>query len=293
MGQRHEGKHEIIGTGLSGLVGSRVVELLSSSYSFTDLSWQSSVDIRDRRAVFKRIGESGASSVFHFAAKTDVDGCENESSKGKESEAWQINVVGTKHVAEACKLYNKQLLYISTDFVFDGDHAPYSETDIPHPINFYGRTKFEGEQVVLQTIENPIIVRISFPYRKSFDQKKDLIRSVAEKINAGEEQQAITDQYIVPTFIDDIAYSLELLIKQRESGIFHVVGSQAVTPYELFEKIGFSLRIGPRLVPVAREAYYQGRAKRPYKSILKNDKITRLGAHLLTVDEGLAKIFTS
>src|SRR3989344_8889131 len=131
----------ILGTVLSGLIGSRVVELLTPEYTFKNLSLETGFDITDSQAVEKYFTRSNAPWVFHFAAITDVDGCEKEKSQGAESTAWEVNVRATENIANICKKTGKHLLYISTDFVFDGTKELYIETDTPHPLNFYAMTK--------------------------------------------------------------------------------------------------------------------------------------------------------
>src|SRR5690349_7159093 len=141
---------KIAGTGLSGLVGSRIQELLKN-YEFEDISRRTGTNITDKEAVLHRIKNSNADVVLHLAAKADVDGCETDKHLGEKGEAWQINVVGTENVVAAVKETRKKLMYISTDFVFDGEKSPYggySEQDDPNPINWYAQTKYEAEQRV-------------------------------------------------------------------------------------------------------------------------------------------------
>jgi dTDP-4-dehydrorhamnose reductase len=142
---------KILGTGLTGLVGSRVVELLSNKYEFENLSRSSGSDISNKEQVLGKIKSSDAQVILHLAAKTNVDECEKDKTLAQSGEAWRINVEGTKNIADACLQASKKLIYISTDFVFDGENPPpggYSEEDIPNPVNWYARTKYEGEKIV-------------------------------------------------------------------------------------------------------------------------------------------------
>src|SRR3989344_7835855 len=172
---------KILGTGLRGLVGWRVVELLQDRYEFE----YSDIDLTDREEIGNKIKSSSAQIVLHLAAKTDVDGCEKDKVLGENGDAWKINVVGTKNVADACLETNKKLIYISTDFVFDGEKESYTEEDIPNPINWYAETKYEGERIV-QSLSNPwIILRIAYPYRASFT-KNDFFRAILGRLQKGE-----------------------------------------------------------------------------------------------------------
>ena len=155
----------ILGTGLSGLIGSRVIELLEPAWSFQNLSLETGVDITNRQTVDDAVLATNASWVFHFAAFTDVDGAEREKDKGARGSVWQINVTATEYLVEACRKEKKHLLYISTDFVFDGEKESYSEDDIPNPISWYAQTKYEGEKRVLSLGDDALVVRIANPYR--------------------------------------------------------------------------------------------------------------------------------
>src|SRR3989344_9155773 len=159
---------KILGTGLTGLVGSRIVELLSDSYEFENISRNTGVDITDKEKIIEKIKSSDAAIVLHLAAKTDVDGCEKDKALGEIGDAWKINVEGTRNVADACRESRKKLIYVSTDFVFDGTREAYAEDDTPNPINWYGKTKYEGEKIVQNLLTPWLIVRIAYPYRASF-----------------------------------------------------------------------------------------------------------------------------
>ncbi|MBP9719440.1 MAG: NAD(P)-dependent oxidoreductase, partial [Candidatus Levybacteria bacterium] len=195
---------KILGTGLQGLIGSRIVALLSSEYTFENLSRTTGVDITNADAVKKAIEQSDADIVLHVAAKADVDGCEKDKSLGEMGEAWKVNVKGTQHIAQGCEMFGKKLIYVSTDFVFDGEKEFYTEEDKPNPINWYATTKFEGEQIV-QAITTPwIIARIAYPYRNNFP-KNDFVRAIKGKLENNEPISMVTDHIMTPTFIDDIA----------------------------------------------------------------------------------------
>lgn len=278
---------KILATGLSGLVGSRIEELLKDKYEFDS----STEDVTDKNLITSRITSSDADIILHLAAKTDVDGCEKDEVLGEEGDAWRVNVIGTENVASACSNSNKKIIYISTDFIFDGKkEGGYEENDLPNPVNWYGTTKLEGEKMVQSCSSNYIIARIAYPYRKDFP-KKDFLRGLIEKIKTGESLKMITDHIMTPTFIDDIAFALKTLIDTNENGVFHVVGSQAITPYEtaiLITKVfGFDKS---NIGTTTREEYFKGKAMRGYNLYLKNDKIGKLGIKMKTLEEGLREI---
>ena len=298
---------------MDGLVGSRIVELLSDKHGFENLSISTGLDITDRKAVLQRIKNSKAQIVLHLAAKTNVDACELDKSLGEKGDAWRINVEGTQNVADACLQSNKKLIYVSTDFVFDGTPksaylaseastlAPargastgqakeYTEDDVPNPINWYGQTKYEGEKVVQRASCPWLIARIAYPYRANFG-KLDFARGILKRLQMGEEVKGITDHIFTPTFIDDIALAIDTLIKNNSQGIFHVVGSQSLTPFDASVLIAKIFNLDQNLITkITRAEFFKDRAPRPFQLVLKNDKIEKLGLKMRTFEEGLNKV---
>lgn len=276
---------KILGTGLSGLVGSRIVEVLQGRAEFE----HSEVDVADEASIKKKIESSDASIVLHLAAKANVDACEDDESLQGEGQTWKINVLGTKNIAEACQAHSKKLVYISTDFVFNGENPPYSEDSIPSPINWYGKTKYEGEKVA-ENVQNFIIARISYPYRSKFE-RNDFARAFIEKLKSGQEVNAVVDHKFNPTFIDDIAEALFALIEKNQTGIFHVVGSKPISPFDaanlIADKFGFDKTL---IKQTTRKEFFKNRAQRPFRLELLNDKITGLGIKMRTFEEGLNEL---
>lgn len=284
---------QIIGTGLSGLVGSRIVELLSSEYLFEDISRKTGTDITDKEAVLKRLSESSAPTVLHLAAKTDVDGSETEKDLGQQSEAWNINVGGTQHVVDACRQTGKKLIYISTDMVFSGDQEwgqKYTEEDTPNPQNYYAQTKYEAEKVVLQSRISSIILRIAYPYRANFE-KKEYVRVFMSLLAQSKQIKAVADHYFTPTFIDDIPGVLNMLIETDARGIFHCVGDESVSPYIVAKKVAKEFGFSEDLVgETTRAEYFAGKAIRGFNLSLSSARIKQLGASLHSFSQGLEEV---
>ena len=279
---------EIIGTGLSGLVGSRVTKLLSPGFAFIDLSKETGIDLLDFFKVREMISASHAPWVFHFAAYTDVQQAESEKAKGKESVSWKVNVGATENVMNICKETGKKLLYISTDYVFDGTKDEYDEDDVPNPISWYGQTKYEGEKLVQTLGTHSLVVRIANPYRSNPVGKMDFVHKMLERMNAGLEIQAPSDQLFCPTYIDDVASCLEKLVSTDAHGIYHVVSATGVTPYEAAKELALEFGYKDALItPVSYALYFSGKALPPKQALLKHDKIDALGVRLHTFSEGL------
>jgi dTDP-4-dehydrorhamnose reductase len=281
----------IFAIGGSGLVGSRVVELLEKKHSFTSLSLRSGIDITRSETLDVVRDDRDHEAVILLAAKTDVDGCEEDRRLGEEGEAWRVNVNGVKNVVDACSVSGKKIIYISTDFVFGGDDTPpggYTEENAPNPVNWYGETKHRGEEIVRNSGIPYVIARIAYPYRSEFAPKKDFARAILERLKNNQPVAAVTDHIFTPTFIDDIAYALDKLIEREETGIFHVTGSRSLSPYDaaviIAEKFGLDKTLISR---TTRAEYFAGKAERPLNVSINNDKINKLEAEMKTFEEGL------
>ena len=283
----------IIGTGLSGLVGSRVVELLSRLYTFTNYSLENGVDITNKEDIMKRIMSDRESPwVIHMAAYTDVQGAEKERQLGEMSAAWKVNVTATQHIADACVSSGKRLLYIDTDYAFDGkQNHRYTEDETTSPLGWYAITKSEGAKRVLALKEKGVVIRISNPYRARPVGKKDFAHKILERLQAGQTVTAPTDQLFVPTFIDDIALALESLVKANASGIYHVVSGKGISPFDAAAAIAHTWQCDPSLVlPTTFIEYFAARAPAPQYAVLANDKISRLGIAMHDFVSGIEEV---
>lgn len=300
---------KILVTGLSGLVGSRFVELLKDSYEFEGITRESGVDITDEASINQKILSSDAQIVLHLAAKTDVDGCEKDkkidekflNQKDFENQewinkktAWVVNVLGTKYIIEACKKTNKKIIFISTDFIFDGNKSQdegYIEEDIPNPINWYGNTKYEAEKLVQNSGLEWTIVRLAYPYRANFDKKNDFLRVIMQKFKNNQSLSMITDHIMTPTYIDDFVYAIDSLIKINSSGIFNVVGDQFISPFDCAVLIADKFNFDKGLITqTTRKEYFTDKAQRPFFLGLKNDKIKKMGIKMRSFENGLEEI---
>ncbi len=283
-------KPQIVGTGLSGLVGSRVRELLQESFDFQDLSYDTGVDITNAQQVDMILSKVPGNIILHLAAKTDVDACELDKPLGQNGAAWKINVAGTGNIVATAAKLNKKVIYISTDFVFAGIKDTYQETDTPTPINWYGATKYEGEKIVLTNRHN-LVVRIAYPYRADNPQKTDFLHGIARSLKQGKEVYAVADHIFTPTLIDDIAHALKLLIDKNASGIYHVVGSTSLSPFTAAQQIVAIFGFNKNLIKkTTSNKYYQYRAPRPRFLRLSNQKLANLGYNMLSFESGLEEI---
>ncbi len=288
---------KIIGTGLSGLVGSRIVELLKDKFEFVDFSLDTDVNILDKENLTTAFEKNkDAVAVLHLAAFTDTNAAWEQ--RGDKSRlCYQLNVEGTRNILELVQKYNQYFIYISTDFIFDGNKTtPYTETDIPAPIEWYGETKYLGEKLILKSgYLNYNISRITYPYRANFDPKVDIIRKVLTKLQDKEEVKMFSDQICTYTFIDDIAYALGYFLKNKNTGIYHLVGSSSHSPYDMAKLVASIFGLDQNLVkPSSLKDYIksQPEGNRPWQKFLitSNQKVTNLGLSFKTLNQGLEEI---
>lgn len=258
-------------TGGDGLVGSRIIELLKNDFEFINLS-QKEMDITDKDRVYKVLKEINFDVFLHLAAYTNVSQAEIE----KEI-CFKVNVEGTKNIFEVVSLKKKLFIYISTDFVFDGKkHAnrqlspPYYEDSKPNPLGIYGQSKYEGEKIVAK---EAMIIRISYPYRARFEAKLDFFRKFKKQLEEKKPLTLIKDSLMTPTFIDDIAYSLKYLFKNFSKEIFHLVGSDCLSPYQIGLIIAEKFNLDKGLISeISFVDFIKGRPYFPQFSVIKSKK---------------------
>ena len=255
--------------GGNGLVGSRFVELIEGRFEINSPSTQE-VDILKKDQVLKKFEDFNPEVVMNFAAYTDVE--EAEDQKDDENGlCFKVNVMGAKNVAEACKKFDKYLIHISTDYVFNGEkNEPYIEEDTPDPINWYGMTKYLGERSVLESGCLASIVRISMPYRANYQLKKDIGRFFLEQLRNNQSINAITDQKITPTFVDDIVHALPAILKNKFKGTLHVSCQTPTTPFEFAKTIAKVFVLNESLISGITFSQYSSNKK---AKMLKNSAL--------------------
>ncbi|MBU3935523.1 sugar nucleotide-binding protein [Patescibacteria group bacterium] len=291
-------KTKIIVTGLSGLLGSRLKQLLSSDYDFVDFSLETGVDITKPSLLKEKFKQnSPASIVLHLAAFTDTTAAWQQRGDKKAS-CYQVNVVGSQNILNCCQQFKKHLIYFSTDFVFDGKKkTAYTETDTPSPLDWYGQTKFLAEDLILKSGLSASIIRIAFPFRSHFEPKKDIVRKTIESLKNSTLYPMFTDQIITPTFIDDIVLSLNYFFQNQPCQIFHLVGSTPISPYQLAVAVAKTFGFDPSSVKKGLLADYVKKSApdaRPWAQnlALSNQKVKDLGLDMKDLSSALQTMKT-
>jgi dTDP-4-dehydrorhamnose reductase len=232
------------------------------------------VDITDQTSIENVIETQRPEVVIHTAAFAAVDECELQLAV-----AFRVNAQGTRNVASACRQARIPALYISTDYVFDGEKTDaYVESDRPNPINVYGRSKLEGERYVSDLIDRFWIVRTSWlfgPLGKNF------VKTILDMGRRGELLRVVNDQVGSPTYTVDLAAALEQILEKGGPGIYHVTNQGHCSWYELAEEILRQAGLeGTSLIPIPTSA--SGRpAPRPRNSCLANTRLQQEGLNLL------------
>jgi len=280
----------ILVTGASGLLGSKVVKLAEHSYEAipthnTRSLFKNSVkmNITNNAEVFQIVSKTKPEVVIHVAAETRVDQCEKD-----REEAWEVNAEGTKNVAVACGKFNAKLIYISTDYVFDGEKGLYVENDEPNPANYYGLTKLKGEEFVKEYCKDYVITRTSVLYGWH-SWKTNFALWVIESLRRGEKITVADDHYNSPTLADNLAKVLLEMAKTDLSGIFHTAGSERINRYEFAVNIAKNFDLDENMIrPVKMSELKMWIARRPRDSSLCISKAQKqLKTKFLNVQESL------
>ena len=258
--ERNDHKMKIAVTGANGQLGRdvrRCCEALGDTVFCADLPEQ---DILDAAQTRQFLADCRPQALIHCAAYTQVDQAEEEKEK-----CFAVNAQGTKNVAEACAAVGARLLYVSTDYVFDGSgDVPRTPQDTPNPLNVYGESKLAGERAVLTLCPQSLVVRTSWLFGGT---ASNFVRTMLRLAETNDEIRVVNDQFGSPTYTPDLAQALRALAAQARCGIVHVTNegfcSWAEFAAEIFRLAGASAKVKP--IPSAE---YPTPARRPRNSRL-------------------------
>jgi len=234
------------------------------------------LDVGDRDAVLQAVTTIGPSVVVHAAAWTAVDACESDPDR-----AFHVNALGSRHLAEAAALVGAHLVYVSTDYVFDGAASgAYREWDATNPLSVYGRSKLGGEHEVRALAPGATIVRTSWVCGAH---GPNMVKTVLRLAAAQPELRFVADQRGCPTFTEDLAAMIVRLAAARRPGLFHVTNQGATTWYHFARDILAAAGLDPgRVQPITTAEVQPPRAApRPANSVLDNAALRYGGIPLL------------
>ena len=218
-----------------------------------------SLDITDGASVNNLINEVRPNVILHAAAMTQVDECELH-----KIDCWNTNVTATRFILDAAKETESRIIFISTDFVFDGLHGPYKEEDEPNPVNYYGSSKLAAEKAVMESGLDWAIVRTVLVVGSTADgQRQNILTFVKQKLEKGEKIKVVDDQVRTPTYVEDLADGIILVLEKNKKGIFHIAGKDTLTPYQIANQTAIFLKLDSALIEKAAIENFSQAALRP------------------------------
>ena len=232
------------------------------------------MDLTDAEAVKKTVEELQPDVIVHCAAWTAVDAAEEEENKAK---VQAVNVGGTQNIADAAKLVDAKVVYLSTDYVFDGQGEKPWEPDCKDyaPLNVYGQSKLEGEQAIANTLSKYFIVRIAWVFGMN---GKNFIKTMLSVGKKYPEVRVVNDQIGTPTYTYDLARLLVDMIQTDKYGYYHATNEGGYISWydftvEIFRQVGYDTKV----TPVTTEEYGLSKAARPFNSRLEKKKLVENG----------------
>jgi dTDP-4-dehydrorhamnose reductase len=263
-------------TGGSGLLGSKLAEIavaegaqVISGYAHNKPEHGEGVlfDLLHPARVSDLVDEMRPDVIVHSAALTDVDRCEREKDL-----AYKMNVEGTRVLAEAAENASSFMVYISTDYVFDGLRGMYREDEPANPVNYYGYSKLLGEQFCQGCIARTCVIYGSRPASGKVNFALWLINS----LRSGKEVHVVTDQFITPTLNTNLARMVLEAANRRLSGVFHLAGATRISRYDYAMELARVFDLDSSLIVPSRMADLKWDAKRPIDSSLDTSKATQM-----------------
>lgn len=284
---------KILVTGASGLLGSKIVERANEAGHYTFSGFYKNIpklgqpveyDLKNEMMVIEAIASIKPDVIFHCAALTNVDECESNNDLAR-----KINVEGTKFMAKAANQIEAYLVYVSTDYVFDGSKGMYKETDETKPINFYGHTKLLGEKAVTELSDDYLIARTSVIYGKvPASGKSNFALWLINNLRNEKPINVLIDQFVSPTLNTNLAEMLLEASRRRLNGIYHMAGASRVSRYEFTMKLAEIFDLNKDLIKKIRMNELNWVAERPEDSSLNVLKATRsLDTKPLNLNESL------
>lgn len=264
---------KVLVTGVKGQLGYDVVKDLEKRGHQPIGVDRDEMDLMDNEAIRTFIMNLKPEAIIHCAAYTAVDKAEEEVET-----CYQINAESVKVISECAKELDVKLIYISTDYVFDGTkEGEYVETDLPNPINVYGASKLKGEQYVQTLLEKYYIVRISWVFGVNGN---NFIKTMRRLGSERDELNIINDQVGSPTYTADLAPLLVDMMETDKYGIYHVTNEETCSWYEFANEIFKQSRIEVKTNPITTDQYPTA-AKRPMNSRMGKAKLKANGFNLL------------
>lgn len=293
---------KVLITGANGLLGQHLVKLLLQKGSHviavgkgeSRLSFAGaghlvyySVDITNDFLLHQVMEKEKPDTIVHAAAVTQVDDCQLN-----QENCEAVNVRATAQLLLSAEAFSKHFIYISTDFVFDGQKGNYTETDDMNPVSWYGFTKVQAESIV-ETSEIPFaVVRTCLVYGNALaGTRSNIISWVKKSLEEGRQIKVVNDQWRTPTYVEDLAKAIWLIIQKEAKGVYHISGKDTLTPYDMALQTAAFCKLDASLIEKADAGSFTQPAKRPPRTGFDISKArSELGFEPLSFAEGLARM---
>lgn len=280
---------KILLIGASGILGSRLYGdaikkkwHVLGTYCSQEHGGLFFLDLRDKKSINKAFDFFDPDIVVLAASLTDVDKCES-----KQRLAEDINIKGTLNIVEKIKEQGAKLVFLSSDYIFNGEDGPYKEGDRVSPVNVYGRTKLEAEEAIKGLLKDYLIVRTSQLYGFDHRQKNFAVKIILNMRN-NRKVSAAYDLYSTPTYAGVLSEGIVRLLEKNKQGIFHIAGAEFISRYEYVNKISDFFGLNKELIIRCKLSDLNLKAKRPKKAGLDTSKMREVSEEvLLNCEQGL------
>jgi len=234
----------------------RVPELITAGMEYHEL------DITDGLAVYSLVKGFQPDIIIHGAAMTQADQCELN-----KAECWNCNVTATRFLVDASRGTPAFFIYVSTDFVFDGESGPYDENVQPGPVNYYGSSKLAAEKAVMESGLPFAIVRTVLVYGQTTDgNRSNIITWVKKELENGRKIRVVDDQVRTPTYAGDLAGGILQVAFHHAEGTWHISGGETFTPYQMAYAVAEELHLDKTLIEKTDASAFKQAAQRPLRT---------------------------
>ena len=277
---------KVLITGVNGQLGSELYATLNYENYGLDLSIEKNntnlftADLVDKDTILTIFKKIKPDLVIHCGAISSPDACENNMEN-----AWKTNVIGTKNIVDACSKFGSKLIFISTNYIFDGKKGYYKEYDLANPINFYGKTKLIGEWLT-KTLKESTIIRTSSLLS---NKPRSLFDWVVNSLAKGEITAAV-DLIESPTLVSELTEAINETIKKNLTGVYHMAGDERISRYDFMKKIAASSNYNENLVKPINSEELKFKSPRPKETSLDISKVKKIGINFSKLDDAIEKL---
>jgi len=276
---------KILITGSNGLVGQKLVQALRNRPHITLLATSKgenristtqgytfqSLDITNAAQIETTIERFRPEVILHTAALTQVDFCEKN-----QADCWKMNVDAVASLIRSSEKWGCHLIHLSTDFVFDGLHGPYTETDPPSPVNFYGQSKFAAEELLRKSVVPWTIIRTILVYGVIENRSRsNIVLWIKESLEKKQPIKVVSDQFRMPTLAEDLAEACVSAALKKKTGIYHISGNEFMSIFELAKEVADFFNLDSSFMKPVPSASLNEPARRPPKTSFILDKATQ------------------